>query len=160
MGPIGFWWYWIMRDPSHLRKQHRNIALFLCFPCFLRETFFHVNMFDLFIYLVIQCMLFTLFIHKISCNSYIHIYNLRVCVCLFVFMLRQKRFLFIYHVSTYLLYSTGMKHLFGCLLQKNNTSWEQLRVATCCFLFPCGQSIIGIHLGESGGNMMEYVFVG
>ena len=33
-------------------------------------------------------------------------------------MLRQKRFLFIYHVSTYLLYSTGMKHLFGCLLQK------------------------------------------
>ena len=82
-----------------------------------------------------------------------------MCVCLFVFYAKTKTFS-LYLSCFYLLYSTGMKHLFGCLLQKNNTSWEQLRVATCCFLFPCGQSIIGIHVGESGGNMMEYVFVG
>ena len=144
------------QSPQETTPKHCPVSVL---PLFLERNVFSCK-YVLFVYLFSYSVhVVTLFIHKISCNSYIHIYIICMCVCLFVFYAKTKTFS-LYLSCFYLLYSTGMKHLFGCLLQKNNTSWEQLRVATCCFLFPCGQSIIGIHVGESGGNMMEYVFVG
>ena len=151
MGPIGFWWYWIMRDPSHLRKQHRNIALFLCFPCFLRETFFHVNMFYLFIYLVIQCMLsHYLFIksHVTHIYIYTYIYNLHVCVFIFL-MLRQKCFLFIYHVSTYCIWQEWSIYL-GAFFRKTTRHGNNLELphVVSCF------RVVNLSLGFMWGNLV------